>query len=201
MDNNFDKVILWSKNTLSFKRVQEIQKENKEKIYSIVEDFKLKNPKVKFVICGSSSLILQNQLAKKYVKDVDLYILKGKVIDKPELVDIISANIFPIGWKKRIVDVGGYKVMSTFDIACTMACSYWKPWKPDRKIILLWLLRDINLEELKMTIRKTIKYRIRVNKSDIQCFSEFEKKFTQRYIDLNKNSDKGLIKLLKEDEK
>lgn len=196
---NTDYITWWSKETLSYNIGKEILSNNKTEIFELLNEFKESNPNVDFYIAGSSALILQDQIAKRIIKDIDIYCPNqdGIVTDK---IDLIKNDIFPLGWRDRVANINGYKVISVFDVTCTMTCCFLKPTNLFRETLLIWLLRDLNLEEVKNAVRKKIQTGIGVTDWDHICFYEFERKFKPRLIEMNMNPQEELVKQLQEEE-
>lgn len=191
---------IWTKETLQYKEARSVLLDNKEQILSIINDFKLANSSIgnNFYILGSSSLILQNQMASYRIHDVDIYCDNITNITEVNGVDILKNDISPVGWKDRVVEIDGVKCASVFDVTCTMGLSFKK--KPLRKIMLIWMLRDLNLEEVRQAMKEKLDSGIGVTESDFKHFELFEKQITQRMIDLNRHPQDELIELLKSEE-
>lgn len=196
---NIDYITWWSKETLEYQPIKEILNNNKKEIFNLLKEFKDSNSDIEFYIAGSSALILQNQIAKKYIKDIDIYCPNQDAI-ATDKIDLIKNDIFPLGWKDRVIEINGYNVISVFDITCTMACCFLKPTNLFRETLLIWLLRELNLDDVKNAIIEKIKTGIGVTDWDHVCFYEFERKFTQRLIELNMNPQEELIEYLKKTE-
>ena len=184
----------WSKETLQIPAVQNIVKQNAIDIQKILQDFEKNNKNKNFYIAGSSALILQGYLAKDYIKDVDIY-CEDKNIIITYKVDFIKNDIFPPGWRDRVIEINGYKVISAFDVTCTMACCYLKP-KVSRQTILMWMLREFNLDDIKQAIQAKLDSGIGVTESDFKSVEAFNKEITQKVIDKNRNPQQQLIEEL-----
>ena len=186
---------LWTRETLKYKIPKEVLENNKSNIINLINNFKLQNPNINdnFYVLGTSSLILQDYLAKDLVRDIDVY-CDYSIKDKPDEIDIVKNDIMPIGWKDRVVNINGINCISVFDIVCTLAFSYTK--KPLREILMLWLLRDFDLEEVKAAMKQKLDSGIGVTESDFKHYDKFCKEITQRLIDLNRHPQKRLIEKL-----
>ena len=192
---NNKKIPCWSKETLSFNTAQQILQNNQEKIYTLLKEFQANNSNIQeFYIAGSSALILQGYLALNFIKDVDIYCLGQDTVQTLK-IDIIKNDIFPPGWKDRVIEINGYKVISAFDITCTMACCYIKP-KPSRQIMLMWMLREFNLDDIKQAIQAKLDSGVGVTESDFKSVEAFNKEVTQDLINRNLNPQKELIEIL-----
>ena len=193
-------VVMWSKETLKYKKADQVAKYNKKKIVDLIDQFKLDNPELgnNFYVLGTASLILQNQLAKKLMRDVDIYCEDYTASKHPDAVDIVKNDVMPVGWKDRVVNIDGINCISIFDVACTLALSYEK--KPLRKALLLWLLRDLDLEQVKCAMKEKLDSGIGVTESDFKHYDMFCKEITQRLIDLNRNPQAKLIEILEKEE-
>lgn len=186
---------LWSKETLTFPLPQQILKLNKQLISVLVAKFQRKNPRIKdFYIGGSSALILQDYLAKSTISDIDIYCNEQEVSDVIQ-IDIIKRDIFPPGWRERVIEINGYKVISAFDVTCTMACCYVKP-KISRRTALMWMLQEFDLNDIKQAIQAKLDSGIGVTESDFKSVEAFNKYITQDVIEKHKNPQEDLIKQL-----
>lgn len=191
---------MWAKETLYLKTAQQVLEKNKQDILTLISRFKLDNQDIgdDFYVLGTSSLILQDTLAKKHVRDVDIYVEGREIQNKPDEVDIVINDVLPIGWKDRVVNINGINCVSVFDQACTFGLSYTK--KPLREILMLWLLRDFDLEEVKAAMKQKLDSGIGVTESDFKHYDKFCKEITQKLIDLNRNPQEKLIELLEKEE-
>ena len=191
---------LWAKEALEFQEVQEVLLDNKNKILKLINTFKNLNPEIKdnFYILGTSTLIMQNYLAKKHIIDVDIYCDGVEGIDnKPDGIHIVKNDLLPPGWRDRVVNIDGINYVSVFDEVCALAFSYTK--KPLRKILLLWMLRDFDLEQVKSAMKGKIESGIGVTESDIQHYNLFCKHITAHLVDLNRNPHAKILQQLQEE--
>ena len=96
---------LYSKETLVFSEPKRLLELNKKLIFILLDKFRRKNPNIgEFYVGGSASLMLQGYIARKVLSDVDVY-CGGQNTHEVLQIDIIKEDIFPPGWKDRVVEI------------------------------------------------------------------------------------------------
>lgn len=128
MDNYNDIILQMPLNKKFVKQIPLVQtcmELNKQAILNELNEFKLKNPDLNFIVIGSAAITLQDN-SYVPIKDIDIVIFDDNNVNRPDRFDILNWKTFePTNndWRQRLININGFNVLNVRDILVTMICN------------------------------------------------------------------------------